>query len=360
MKSTEGRYLIALDQVRALAAFIVFSWHFLHSDSGHPIAFNYTPNLFPLAILDEGHTGVALFMALSGYLFSFLLDGKSIRFIPFLVNRALRLIPLLFLTLSIYVAIKVFKGESLLQYLGLIAQGIIFPTLPNGGWSITVELHFYLLLPLLLFLLRKNIFFLWILLIASIAIRFFLWNQIGEVQQLAYWTIIGRLDQFILGMLAFTYRKSISGRTILITLLLLSFCFFYWVFDSVGGFYSYPSYPSSKAIWIILPTIEGLVFGSLIAWYSESFDHTKTSKLGKAVASIGGFAYAIYLFHFFFVFEMAKFIHENIMNLSNFYIACLWALASFILMWPIGWLSFYLYERHFLKYRKNYLKNCDS
>lgn len=346
--------------MRALAAFIVFSWHFLHSGTGYPIAFNYAPNIFPLAILDEGHTGVALFMVLSGYLFSFLLDGKSIRFIPFLVNRALRLVPLLLLALTIFIAIKVFNGESLLKYLKLVARGFVLPTLPNGGWSITVELHFYLLLPLLLYLSRKSATFLWILLLASIGLRFFLWNQYGEVQQLAYWTIIGRLDQFVLGILAFTYRKAISGRTVLVSLLLLGFCLFYWVFDSLGGFYHYPSYPSSETIWVILPTIEGLIYGCLIAWYSESFDHTKTSKLGRAVASIGSFAYAIYLFHFFFVFEMAKFIHENIMDLSNFYIACLWGIVSFILMWPIGWLSFYLYERHFLKYRRSYLMNLKS
>ena len=55
---------------------MVFAWHFTHA-GGYPVPLEYSPNAFPLAIFDEGHTGVALFMTLSGYLFAKLLDGKG-------------------------------------------------------------------------------------------------------------------------------------------------------------------------------------------------------------------------------------------------------------------------------------------
>jgi len=74
---------------------MVFAWHFTHAWYGYPIPFEYVPAIFPLALLDEGHTGVALFMTLSGYLFAKLLDGKTIDYAAFLWNRALRLFPLL-------------------------------------------------------------------------------------------------------------------------------------------------------------------------------------------------------------------------------------------------------------------------
>ena len=67
MRATSGAHYIALDHVRALAAFIVIAWHFIHGASGYPVPFEGAPRIIPLAIFDEGHTGVALFMCLSGF-----------------------------------------------------------------------------------------------------------------------------------------------------------------------------------------------------------------------------------------------------------------------------------------------------
>ncbi len=89
MKSSSGKYFLGLDHIRAVAAFLVFTWHFIHVNNGHEAA----PPIFPLSILTEGHTGVALFMALSGYLFAKLLDGKNIIYTSFIWNRFLRLAP---------------------------------------------------------------------------------------------------------------------------------------------------------------------------------------------------------------------------------------------------------------------------
>lgn len=66
MRSSSGQHFVALDQVRGVAAFLVVAWHFLHGASGTPVPFEGAPAVFPLALADEGHTGVALFMVLSG------------------------------------------------------------------------------------------------------------------------------------------------------------------------------------------------------------------------------------------------------------------------------------------------------
>ena len=83
MKSSSGEHYVALDHVRAVAAFMVFTWHFTHGRGGSPIPLGYVPAFPPAALLDEGHTGVALFMSLSGYLFAKLLEGKTINFKAF-------------------------------------------------------------------------------------------------------------------------------------------------------------------------------------------------------------------------------------------------------------------------------------
>lgn len=41
---------------------------------------------------------------------------------------------------------------------------------------------------------------------AAIGLRTTLYLMQGEVQSAAYWTLIGRLDQFVLGMMGFHLR----------------------------------------------------------------------------------------------------------------------------------------------------------
>lgn len=93
MRSTTGAYYEALDHVRALAAFLVFAWHFVHTDGIVPYA--SVPANPLLSLFEEGHVGVGLFMTLSGYVFAKLIDGRVVRIVPFLWNRAIRLLPLL-------------------------------------------------------------------------------------------------------------------------------------------------------------------------------------------------------------------------------------------------------------------------
>ncbi|MCV6602948.1 MAG: acyltransferase family protein, partial [Cohaesibacter sp.] len=152
MKSSSGQYYQTLDQVRALAAFLVFCWHFFHFKEGQ---FS-DPLLLPLSFLTEGHTGVAIFMVLSGYLFAKLLDGKKVIWRYFLWNRLIRLAPLLLLVFAIIGIREIYHGASIAAYLQTLISGLVLPVWPNGGWSIAVELHFYLLLPVILSLSRQS------------------------------------------------------------------------------------------------------------------------------------------------------------------------------------------------------------
>ena len=160
MKSTSGAHYVALDHVRAVAALMVFSWHFTHGLTGYPSPFEGSPFWGPLVLFDEGHVGVALFMCLSGYLFAKLLDGKRVNFGYFFWNRVLRLFPLLIVMILIHALIRAVESGDIRAgywFLLRLPSGFIFPIWPNGAWSITVELHFYLVLPLLLFLQRQNL-----------------------------------------------------------------------------------------------------------------------------------------------------------------------------------------------------------
>ena len=352
MKSSSGQYFQSLDHIRALAIFSVFVWHFNHFNLGH-LAY---PLIFPLSFLTEGHTGVAIFMTLSGYLFAKLLTGRKIIYASFLWNRFLRLAPLLFLALSIIPIESLFRGTTLAPgYFKGILNGALLPTLPNGGWSITVEAHFYVILPLLLFVSKRFKFGLIAFLIIPLLVRYILYSSLGEVQSFAFWTIIGRIDQFVLGILAFQNRKFFAGRNYLALSIALSFLIFWWHFDSNGGFYKFLSDPSPLPVWIFLPTVEGFAYAALIAWYDNSFQQS-SSRVSGFIALIGTYSYSIYLFHYFIVFKLPPLINRYLFDLSDPYLLILMSVPCFLLMIPISYLSYRFIEEPILRYRIKYFR----
>ena len=356
MKSTSGEHYVGLDHIRAFAALLVFMWHFLHGYAGYPVPFasNVSVFLFPLALFDEGHVGVSLFMTLSGYLFTKLIAGKDIYFGKFMFNRILRLIPLLYLFLFIQFAMRG-DGVNITEFIKYLVVGLYTPTYAVGGWSVMVEMQFYLILPLLLSVYKGNRNHLLALLAVTIGIRVLLYVQMGEAQTISYWYIFGRIDQFILGMYACSL-KNMERRTKSAIAVGVAFCLFYWLFAQYGGFYLMGGgYPSKSPLWIILPTVEGAAFAFLIAYY-DALKMTGQSLLSRFVAKIGDYSYSIYLVHFFFVFRAGDYITRNIYPISNIYVAMVAGLICFLLMIPIGYLNMRFIERPILRFRINYLR----
>jgi peptidoglycan/LPS O-acetylase OafA/YrhL len=340
MKSSSGAYYAGLDHVRALAAFLVVTWHFSHWGPDYPVPLDHSPLL---GILDEGHIGVSLFMTLSGYLFAKLIGDHRIRYLPFLWNRAIRLLPLLFVVLGYY-ALQLRPGWE--RFVVWAAKGAVLPTLPNGAWSITAELHFYLALPLLLAILRPRPKFVLLLIAASIGFRLFLYAEGYDIQFLAYRTIFGRFDQFVFGIAAYRLRDVISGKVALAALALLWSA--YAAFDGMGGYYHFPT----SAVWIGLPTVEGLTLAPLIAWYDRNPIQWRGMWLvGKA----GEYSYSIYLLHFFFVAQAGAFVNEHIMRIPTLLLALPWAVVFFLVMMLMGHGTWTFIEKPPLKWRKPYL-----
>lgn len=317
--------------------------------------YDFVPALPIFSVLDEGHTGVSLFMALSGYLFAKLLHGKQINYLPFFANRALRLLPLLLVVIWIEACRRYLAGQSLDGYFTGVGLGVLLPTLSNGGWSITIEAHFYLLLPFLLMASRRFVFAPLLFIAAAIVLRSVLYVQMGEVQSAASVTIIGHADQFLAGILAFQLRAYAKNQHWLALAVLTAFSGVFWWFDAAGGFYHLGRYPSPHWIWIILPTLEAAAYSFGIAYYDTSFSRKRTSAPFRILEKAGAYSYSIYLLHLFFVMQWAAFIDTNIMSISNFYVACLWSALCFVATIPIGYLSYTCVEAPFLRLRMRYV-----
>jgi peptidoglycan/LPS O-acetylase OafA/YrhL len=351
LKSSEGKYFAKLDHVRAFAAYLVFVWHFTHLTAQFPVPAAGSP-YFPFALLEEGHTGVALFMTLSGYLFAKLVGQERIVYCNFLWNRFVRLAPLLIVVTAAWYIYGRFSGPPVA--IGDIIRGLILPTLPGGGWSITVEAHFYLIFPILLLLVRRfGPSALLAALMAAVLYRLALWIRDGEVQILAYWTIIGRIDQFLLGMFFCLMPFNARQRAWIAGIAGVSFLVFWQLFDDAGGIYG--SYTSHNPVWIIIPAMEALAYASFIRWYDDS--ETKLpARLGSFLAVIGEWSYSIYLLHFFFREVMIGLVGDRVGSADNLWWALPFATVCFLVFLPVAGASYTCFEKWFLRFRLPYLK----
>ena len=348
VKSSTGQYWEGLDQIRGVAALLVVVWHFAHRSTGDPVPFEQAP-LPLISIFEEGHVGVSLFMVLSGYLFTKLLAGRDLIFSLFLWNRAVRLFPLLILSFALWGLRTWLTGGDVEAFLWSLPTGFVLPTWPNGGWSIAVELHFYLLLPVLLVILRHEPWLMLLVVALFMAVRTAIFANGSEGLYYGYFTIIGRIDQFALGMLAFACRDRVTPRVA--GMLAAAFVAYQWGFNHFGGYHGL----ADSAIWIVNPTIEAIACAAVVAWY----DAAETPIRGAAggwLTKAGEYSYSIYLLHMFFVPSAAKFIHHRVMDISDFYLALPWALASFAAMIMVGHVSYTWIEKPFERFRVRYTR----
>jgi peptidoglycan/LPS O-acetylase OafA/YrhL len=245
------------DHLRALAILLVWVFHYQGGTFEYPewsTAFK------------AGWTGVDLFFVLSGFLISSQLfaqirRGGSISLREFYIKRFFRIIPIYVLVVAIYFLFPFFREKEALpplwkfltftQNLGLnrVGQGTF-----SHAWSLCVEEHFYLFLPITLLILQytnkfKNAWWLLIVFfIGGVIVRLYSWHylylsRLGLDNDVDYWAMYlyyptyGRLDGLLSGVaIAAVYqflpktRERISqygNQMILVSVLLLAFAFVY-------------------------------------------------------------------------------------------------------------------------------------
>lgn len=349
MRSSSGDYQIGLDHLRAVAVLMVFCWHFIHSGNIVPLD-GSDPAMPLLAPFANGYMGVSLFMVLSGYLFARIADGKRLSYGAFIKNRALRLLPLLALAMVLSYVHSKLTGHDLKMGTRLML-GWLAPTLPQGGWSVTVECHFYLLLPVFLWLQARTRWALVGVILAAIALRVAMHASHVNMEYFAYHTLVGRVDQFMLGMVAYGLRARIKGRHALWLLGAAVFAAYAAWIDHLGSNFN-PKRDLSQ-LWVFTTTVEGVFFAWTVAWYEQSFRFSSTGVSGL-LGRIGQSSYSMYLLHTFVVFFMARWIDQHVLSLHNVHVALAAAVVSFLAFLPVAVLSHRWIEKPFLRRRVVY------
>src|SRR5262249_35304911 len=147
-------HLRELDALRGVAILLVF---FYHCDT---VVRHEAHGAGPLfAFVRAGHTGVSLFFVLSGFLlaFPFLAEaegGRHVRRREYALRRAMRILPMYYLALlvALWWLHPIAEWPSswpFLVFMNPLAGPFALWPFSIGWWSLSTEVQFYLLLPLL-------------------------------------------------------------------------------------------------------------------------------------------------------------------------------------------------------------------
>lgn len=309
MKSQNFAYRPAVDHLRAYAAVLILLYHGVHMISAHmwkrpafdPAWIFVTTNPL-ITLVVEGHTAVALFMVLSGFIFTHGALDKTVRWGAFMRNRVLRIYPM-FLVMSV-VGMAAFPDAIDLMKLiqALLPLPLQMAYLGAFGcvtWAIGVEFQFYMVFPFLLARLQRD-GLRWLLAVLGLCIAFRLLILViaGQAHAASYLSIVGRMDQFLIGMaIAVAYRR-LSGSSVWwwpgLAAVAVAIPAATWWYNMHGGYHGDHAW---KVLW---PTVEGLLWGSAILTYLK----VVTGRLEQAmtpIARLGELSLSMYLLHVPFI-----------------------------------------------------------
>ncbi len=238
MESLQNKSRIPeLDGIRGIAILSVICYHYL-SMQGVTTPGSITDRLQRLVIL--GGTGVDLFFVLSGFLIGgILLDAKNSQnyFKTFYVRRFFRIFPVYYAWITAYVVVAAFGAKRLaaLSNSGsapplnfdvyrhyLFLQNFVegrFHNLAGSWfdhlWSLAVEEQFYLVIPLVVWLLSRKAlkYFLIVIVIALPLLRILLYKTGALSPGLIGELMFTRMDVLAFGVLAALFWREESVHT---------------------------------------------------------------------------------------------------------------------------------------------------
>lgn len=365
----QGRMPV-LDGVRGLAVAMVLVFHFV----GNMAPTNGVERLI-VRVTNYGSSGVELFFVLSGFLITGILYdscNKPHYFRNFYARRALRIFPVYYgvLALAFFVAplIPPMQGPTL-DYLverqwWAWLYGVNIYIARTGDWSfsylehfwsLSIEEHFYLVWPLVVFLTARKPKTL-IALCLSIAFFAVLGRVIGLLAGLSYWTTyvftIFRLDGLALGgFLAVAARQPgglgrLAGALPAVLAVSVGVLAATYLFDPRWLWMPVVTTIRSASIQVLLAC---LLVSALTATECSPI---KRFFCSRAMATLGAYSYGLYVYHHFFSyyftanrteFELARWVGSHGLAVA------LQAVAGLAASVVIAYLSYELFEKRFLK-----------
>lgn len=362
MKSLNIDYFSRIDHLRFFAAMLVLFHHFREKITVADTFPNFAVGSFIKFWLVNGSTGVSLFLFLTGFLFCIISDlgSKKIRYSGFVYNRILRIFPLLIFIMFIVISINransspmdIFRILTLQLNTGHSYTGFghdIFPTGPI--WTIAVEFQFYLLFPFLaLFLSKYGLRYLVILALFMIMVRY----NVALVAHKPmysnfYHSLLGRLDQFVIGMIfAVGYKRGLfsylSSRLFSFITIISSLLILMWIFTFKKSFsYQYWSFSVETICW-------GMIAVSYIVVKLPI-----NTLLDKILSRLGEISFSIYILHLPISGMLVQVLGLKWSDKLSIVLSHASIKAIIVIM--ISFLTFYLIEKPFMSLRVKYTED---
>jgi peptidoglycan/LPS O-acetylase OafA/YrhL len=297
VKSKPGKRAIQLDFTRGVAILLVLGYHALTIPT---TVFTFRLIEFPFKRF--GWSGVDLFFVLSGFLVGGLLIGEyesrgSIRVMRFIKRRGFKIWPAYYFYLLFQVITRHFPLSTFLLPNLLHLQNYLGTSLSHT-WTLAVEEHFYLALPVLLvFLTRARVrqsHIVAVLIgvcVGTLLIRSTMVFFLGSTRVWEYTHT--RIDSLMFGvLLSYLYqcRRNIFDRLMNRKVLLVSLSLFGLLFLSLV--------PDTSALMHTIGyTINYLSYGSLLLLILSLNGRWTTALPFRLIAWIGIYSYSIYLWH---------------------------------------------------------------
>lgn len=366
-----------LDALRFIAFLFVFFEHIMWG------AFNQLPiHDKPLlghilyTMFCNGGLGVSIFFVLSGFLITYLVLSeieltKKIDVKAFYIRRALRIWPLYYAVLIFVFFLFPFIQQLFNIYQESCANNIYYfiflsnfdliniaknclsqGTMQSGvTWSVAIEEQFYLVWPLLFYILPKRFYSYSFYAIIAIALIFRIYNFNDTTY--IYFHTLGVVGDLALGALVAYYSLNSLKFKSFFENLKPDFIYFIYIagiiYLLIGEYYLKTPYYVAISRFINI-----LFFGFLIA--HQNFSKANTLKLSglKFFTKWGKYTYGLYLLHpvgsIIGVILFKKLYHGT----DSFFVSIIEGILIFMITLGLSYFSFHFFESYFLKLKKRF------
>jgi exopolysaccharide production protein ExoZ len=285
------RRLDGLDTLRGVAILMVIGFH---------ASLHFPLGTLTKSVLAWGNQGVQLFFLISAFTMCLMWDARaheSERTKNFYIRRFMRIAPLYWLALVFYFVWADLRGdETSTAYqvlLNLLFLHVLSPTAINstvpGGWSIAVEMSFYLVFPLLAAVIKtRPLHAMGLALLAyvvlGLAASAWVRQSFNAPALFIYYSQLTQFPVFPIGMALYAVitRKDLNPQQLRLGLALTCA----WLVFAFAGKYLW-GIESRPFFWLQVFIFAGLIYAVLRRGWSLPL-----------LAKIGTLSYSMYLFHF--------------------------------------------------------------